>query len=56
MKLPAFLAPLLRKSEPVNPGRELARIKHVRERNRIIDRANEMAAAMGRPAIPRRPE
>lgn len=56
MKLPAFLAPLLRKAEPINPGRELARRRHTLERNRVIDKANEMAAAMGRAPIPRRPE
>lgn len=62
MKLPHFLTRLARQPAPTpapapeNPGRSLARIRHNRERNRIIDRANEMAVQMGMPTIARRPE
>ena len=59
MRLPSFLARLAAKPAPqaaTTAGRELARRRHTKERNRIIDKANEMAAAMGRAPIPRRPE
>lgn len=56
MKLPAFLQRFIARPAAENPGRALARIRHNKERNRIIDRANEMAAELGMPLIARRPE
>ncbi len=56
MKLPAFLQRFTKAPAPESPGRALARIRHNKARNRIIDRANEMAAELGMPKIARRPE
>jgi hypothetical protein len=54
---PPFLNRLFSdKPSAASAGRALATLRHNRERNRIIDRANEMAAALGKPSIPRRPE
>ena len=58
---PAFLDRLLGRTQPPVPdvscaGRVMAEAKRNRDRNRIIDVANEMRARQGRDTmIPRRP-
>ena len=58
MNLPPFLRRFLTqpKAAPLSAGAELARIRHAKERNRVIDRANEMAVAQGKALIKRRAE
>lgn len=49
--LPRFLS-AFRRSEPANPGRELARIRHANDRALIRKTARDMREAMGLPASP----